>query len=137
MSYLFTGMLLAFFTGFIFDVVFVYKNAFDFLYRIHLWYCICLQECFWLSLQDLFLMWYLFTRMHLTFFTGFVWCFICLQECFYLPLQDLSWLMQALMCGWATLGEIPTPDVTSGCLLKKMHSGNGGTCQYNNTNMLT
>ena len=105
--YLFTRMLLTFFTGFVFDMVFVHKNALDFLNRI------CL-------------MWYLFTRMHLTFLTGFVWCGICLQECFYLLLQDLSWLMQALMCGWATLGETPTPDVTSGCLLKKMHSGNGG-----------
>ena len=51
--YLFTRMLLTFFTGFVFDVVFVYKNAFTFLYRI------CL-------------MWYLFTRMLLTFLTGFV-----------------------------------------------------------------
>ena len=53
MLYLFTGMHLTFFTGFVFDVLFVHKNAFDFLNRI------CL-------------MWYLFTRMLLPSFTGFV-----------------------------------------------------------------
>ena len=47
----------------VFDVVFVYKNALDFLYRICLWCPICSQECFRLSLQDLSLMSYLFTRM--------------------------------------------------------------------------
>ena len=118
MWYLFTRMLLTFLTGFVFDVLFVYKNAFDFLfricfwcgiclqecfwlfYRICFWFRICLQECFWLSLQDLSLMSYLFTRMHLNFLTGFVWYGICLQECLnYLSLQDLSWLMQGLMCG--------------------------------------
>ena len=72
-------MLLAFFTGFVFDMVFVHKNALDFLNRI------CL-------------MWYLFTRMHLTFLTGFVWCRICLQECFWLSLQDL-FLMSYLFTG--------------------------------------
>ena len=47
--YLFTRMLLTFFTGFAFAVIIVYKNAFDFLYRICLWCRICLQECIWLS----------------------------------------------------------------------------------------
>ena len=49
MLYLFTRILLAFFTGFVFWCCICLQDAFDFLYRICFWCCICSQECIWLS----------------------------------------------------------------------------------------